>query len=121
MDESSSEYTNIESFIKNEGYSLFIDSLMFLVKRKEMGLNKYLHYSNTNNDRLMKIIECCKNYDLIATKRKNGKLTSNGQIIVNKFQKLYIGFYGKEKPETSCLETKGTLLYYPIQVKGIKI
>ncbi len=120
LDKSSTEIKILKDFIKHENYSLVVDSLIFLIKRKSMKIKKFQFYSNINNHKLQTIVQCCNQYGLINTIRTNGKITTNGELIINKLIDIYDIFYNKSSKKEVSIECKGTLLYYPMQIKGIK-
>ena len=110
----------LKKFIKNENYSLVIDTIIFLFKRKEMSIQKFQFYSKYNDIRLKEIINKAHQYELILTKRTNGKLSKEGKIFIDKIEKVYNIFFKDIKTEVKPCEHKANLLYYPSQIKGIK-
>lgn len=110
----------LKKFIKNENYSLVLDTIIFLSKRKTMSIQKFKFYSKYSDIRLKEIIDKAHQYELILTKRTNGKLSKEGKILIGNIEKIYNIFFKEIKIEEKTCEHKATLLYYPSQIKGIK-
>jgi hypothetical protein len=110
----------LTSFIKKENYSLVLDTIIFLSKRKTMTIQKFKFYSKYSDSRLKETIDKAQQYKLILTKRTNGKLSKDGQVLINKIEKVYNIFFKDIKIEVKPCEHQATLLYYPSQIKGIK-
>lgn len=112
---------DIDQFKTKEYYSLTIDSLIFLLKRQEMSVTKFQHYSNTSDMKLKAIIKFSYDNKLINSLRRDGQLTKNGKTILSNLLKSYNLFYMHEIKKQDIKECKETLLYYPLQIKGIKL
>ena len=110
----------LKSFIKKENYSLLLDTIIFLSKRKIMNIQKFQFYSQYSNTRLKEIIDKAYEYELISTKRTNGKLSKEGQILIYKIETVYNVFFKDIKIEVKPCKNQANLLYYPSQIKGIK-
>lgn len=110
----------LKNFLKNENYSLVLDTIIFLSKRKTMTIQKFKFYSNYSDSRLKETIAKAEQYKLILTKRTNGKLSKDGQILIDKVEKVYNIFFNNIKIKVKPCENQATLLYYPSQIKGIK-
>jgi len=110
----------LKNFIKNENYSLVLDTIIFLSKRKSMNIQKFQFYSGYSDVRLKDIILNAYTYKLIDSKRRDGKLSKDGKILMDKFDKLYSIFFKDAKTKIKFCENKGNLLYYPNQIKGVK-
>ena len=85
-----------------------------------MSIQKFQFYSRYSNVRLKETIDKAYQYELILTKRKNGKLSKGGQILINEIEKAYNIFFKDIKIEVKPCENQANLLYYPSQIKGIK-
>lgn len=110
----------LKEFIKNENYALVIDTLIFLLERNTMSIKKFQFYSHFTDNKIDRIIEKAYKYKLILTFRKNGKLSKEAKILIDKIITVYNIFFNEiEHKEESC-KNQGILLYYPNQIKGIK-
>jgi len=110
----------LKKFIKKENYSLVLDTIIFLSKRKSMNIQKFQFYSGYNETRIKDIILKAYEYKLILTHRKNGKLSKDAQIFIDKIEEVYNIFFKEIKIKVKPCENQATLLYYPTQIKGIK-
>jgi len=112
----------LKEFIKEENYSLILDTIIFLSKRKSMNIQKFQFYSGFNDARIKDILIKACQYKLILTKRKNGKLSKDAQIFMDKIETVYNIFFENIniKIKEKYCENQATLLYYPSQIKGIK-
>jgi len=110
----------LKEFIKKENYSLVLDTIIFLSKRKSMSTQKFQFYSGHNETRIKDIILKAYEYKLILTHRKNGRLSKDAQIFIDKIEEVYNIFFKEIKMKVKPCENQATLLYYPSQIKGIK-
>lgn len=110
-------------FTKEKGFSLFIDSILYLCLRKDFKNDKFLFYTKYDENRFKEILKCCYEYDFLLNARKTSKFTNIGQNMVDILNNLYIAFYEKSTKinEPKINLNKANILYYPSQIKGKKL